>query len=97
MGDPFVTQSVFEDAIAKMIAKMNDISQKLDRELGSVRQEQGCLSSSISNVQTQVLEKHGRFDASGSSSPGDGKHGLPPQPVHKLRFPKYDGIEDPLG
>ncbi|XP_022680959.1 uncharacterized protein LOC111256735 [Setaria italica] len=37
MSDPFVTQSVFEDAIAKM----NDISQKLDRELRSVRHAGG--------------------------------------------------------
>lgn len=97
MGDSFVTQAAFEDAVAKMISKMNDISLKLDRELESVRKEQSRLASSINNVQTQVLEKNGRFDATGSSSVSHAKYGPPPSPVHKLRFPKYDGAEDPLG
>lgn len=57
MGDGFVTRAVFNEAIERMISKMNDISKKLDVELGSVRLEQGRLSTSISNVQTQVLKK----------------------------------------
>jgi hypothetical protein len=42
----------------------------------------------------QIVEKKGAFDC--SSSLFGGKDGAPP-PVHKLRFPKYDGTDDPLG
>lgn len=97
MGDEFVSQAVFDEAIERMISKMNNISKKLDMELGSVRQEQGRLPTSISNVQTQVLEKQGWFDSSSSSSGADGKQPHRPQPVHKLRFSQYDGTEYPLG
>lgn len=45
-------------------------------------------------MQTQLLERQGKFDSSSnhpSASPP------PPAIVHKLRFPKCDDAEDPLG
>jgi hypothetical protein len=41
------------------------------------------------------LEKKGSFV--GSSSSSDGKDGAPLPLIHKLCFPKYDSIDDPLG
>ena len=87
-----VSKAEFEEAVDKMVKMMGDIGKKLDTEVSSVRQECSLLSTSIKNVQTQLLDKQGRFD-SHSSSPGDG---TPAPPVHKLRFPKYDGGDDPL-
>ena len=87
-----VSKAEFEEAVDKMVKMMGDIGKKLDTEVSSVRQECSLLSTSIKNVQTQLLDKQGRFD-SHSSFPGDG---TPAPPVHKLRFPKYDGGDDPL-
>jgi hypothetical protein len=53
------------------------------------------LNTKIDNVQTQLLEKKGSFV--GSSSSSDGKDGAPLPLIHKLCFPKYDSIDDPLG
>lgn len=93
--DKFVTKEEFQEAVEKMIAKIGEIGKKMETDMGTLRQEQGRLSSSINNVQTQVLEKQGKFDSTSSS--GGGSHPLPPPVVHKLRFPKYDGSDDPLG
>jgi hypothetical protein len=43
-------------------------------------------------VQTQLLEKQGHFDASSGSS----TYNPSAPPIHKLRFPKYDGSDDPI-
>lgn len=94
MGDNnFITEDKFQEAIDRMIAKMNDIGKKINTEVASIHQEQGRLQSSINNVQMQVLERKGAFSSDGSSSSGS----KGPAAVHKLRFPKYDGAEDPLG
>ncbi|KAF8658447.1 hypothetical protein HU200_058898 [Digitaria exilis] len=95
MGDTTVTQASFDESMAHLIAQINDLTKKMDVELGALRQEQQCLNASISNVQMQVLASKGRFDSSASSAPG-GDRAPPPPLVHKLRFPKYDGTEDPL-
>lgn len=95
MADEFVTKEDFQEAVDKMISKIGEIGKKLESEIGAIRQEQGRLSTSINNVQTQVLEKQGKFDS--SSSDGSSSQPPPPPVVHKLRFPKYDGVDDPLG
>jgi hypothetical protein len=94
MGDDtFVTKDVFQEAVDRMIAETGEIGKKIDSEVASIRQEQGRLSTSINNVQTQVLEKKGAFSPDGSYA-SSSEH---PAAVHKLRFPNYDGSEDPLG
>jgi len=87
-----VSKAAFDEAIDKMIKMIGDIGKKVNTEVSSVLQDYALLSTSIKNVQTQLLEKQGRFD-SGSYSGGDK---APAPPVHKLRFPKYDGYEDPI-
>jgi len=86
-----VSKAAFDEAIDKMIKMIGDIGKKVNTEVSSVLQDYALLSTSIKNVQTQLLEKQGRFD-SGSYSGGDK---APAPPVHKLRFLKYDGYEDP--
>jgi hypothetical protein len=50
--------------------------------VGSFRQETSCLNTKIDNAQTQLLEKHDRFDRSSTS--GDSAGLPPPSLVHKL-------------
>ncbi|CAN6198913.1 unnamed protein product [Urochloa humidicola] len=104
MGDTPITQEsldatlekAIDEAMEKVFGKITELAKKMDLEFGNVRLEQSRLSTSINNVQTQVLASKGRFDSSSSSAGGDG--GRPPlaPPAHKLRYQKYDGSEDPL-
>ena len=88
-----ITKAIFEEAIDKMIKMMGDLGKKVDTEVSAVRQDYAHLSTTIKNVQTQLLDKQGRFDQDASGGGFD--CGLPPL-VHKLCFPKYDGSEDPI-
>jgi hypothetical protein len=56
--------------------KINIHIKQVDTDMGGLCQEQSCLSTSISNVQTQVLEKQRRFEHT-SSSGFDCKYGPP--------------------
>lgn len=69
--------------------------QEAGRRHRHLHLEQAWLSTSIANVQTQVLDQKGRFD---SLTYTIGGNAPPPAstPVHKLRFPKYDDADDPL-
>jgi len=89
--DQPISKAVFEEAINKM---MGDLGKKVDTEVSTVPQECAHLSTSIKNIQTQLLDKKGRFDTHSPGSSGGFDRNLAP-PVHKLRFPKYDGSEDP--
>lgn len=95
MGDAPITHAVFDEAMDRVITKINDITKKMDVDLGTISLKQGRLSTLISNVQTQLFDKQGWFD-SPSLSGYDDKTGPPPPPTHKLRFPKCDGSEDPF-
>jgi len=58
MGDnTFLMQTVFQEAIDKMITKMGKIRNKIDNEVSSFRMEIARLSSSLNNIYTLVLEK----------------------------------------
>ena len=64
MGDnTFLMQTVFQEAIDKMIAKMGKIRNKIDNEVSSFRMEIARLSSSLNNIYTLVLEKQGHFSS----------------------------------
>jgi hypothetical protein len=104
-----VSKEKFQSDIDRLIASVTDVNKtltalatkldehiaKVDLDAGSFRLEQGRLNTKIDNVQTQLLEKQGRFDKAFSSGSGS-SNGPPPAPVHKLRFPKYDGTKDTL-
>ena len=60
--DQPITKAVFEEAVDKMIKMMGDLGKKVDTEVSAVRQDYAHLSTSIKNVQTQLLDKQGRFD-----------------------------------
>jgi len=58
MGDnTFLIQTVFQEAIDKVTAKMEKIGNKIDNEVSSFRMEIARLSSSLNNIYTLVLEK----------------------------------------
>lgn len=67
MGDTLITQAALEatiekaidEAMQKLMEKMTELSKKTDGDLGTIRQEQARLSTSINNVQTQVLANKG--------------------------------------
>jgi len=52
-----ITKAIFEEAIDKMIKMMGDLGKKVDTEVSAVRQDCVHLSTSIKNVQTQLLDK----------------------------------------
>jgi hypothetical protein len=83
--------------VATLSTKLDEHMRKTELDAGSFHLEQSRLNTKIDNVQTQLLQKQGRFDGKSSSSSGGGEPYGPPPPVHKLRFPKIDGTEDPLG
>jgi len=58
-----VSKAAFDEAIDKMIKLISDIGKKVNTEVASVRQDYALLSTSIKNVQTQLLEKQGRFES----------------------------------
>ena len=91
--DQPITKAVFEEAVDKMIKMMGDLGKKVDTEVSAVRQDYAPLSTTIKNVQTQLLDKQGRFDQDAS---GGGFDRGPSPPFHKLCFPKYDGSEDSI-
>jgi len=87
-----VTKAILDEVVDRIVKMIGDNGKKMDDDVTSLRQEVGLLSTSIKNVQTQVLASKGRFDADRSSSSGD----TPAAPSHKLRFPKFDGSDDPI-
>jgi hypothetical protein len=90
-----VPQWAFQDANNQLVTMIHDLSRKMAAEAADRKTALALLGTSIQNVQTQLLEKQGRFDfnksfdASSSGAPS-------PQPAHKLCFPKFDGSGDPL-
>jgi hypothetical protein len=89
-----VPQRAFTDALDRMVGMINDLGKEIDAEAANRRTEQALLITSIKNVQTQLLEKQGRFNAHKSSI--DSSTGGATPPTHKLRFPKFDGSGNPL-
>ena len=89
--DKPATQASMEAMFDKLVKMVGDLGKRMDGEISSVRQEASLISASVKNVQTQLLDKQGRFDTHDASSSGP-----PSVPGHKLRFPKYDGSDDPI-
>ncbi|KAJ1254162.1 hypothetical protein BS78_K111500 [Paspalum vaginatum] len=100
MGDAqMVTAQQFDDAISKLIDKMTEMNSRLttvDNEVKTLCLDHGRLTVSVNAVQTQQLAMQGRFDEKKSGDVGPHPP-PPPAATHKLRFPRYDGTEDPLG
>ena len=87
-----VMKAILDEVVDRIVKMIGDNGKKMDDDVTSLRQEVGLLSTSIKNVQTQVLASKGRFDADRSSSSGE----TPAAPSHKLRFLKFDGSDDPI-
>jgi len=85
------TQASMESMFDKLVKMVGDLGKRMDTEIAVVHQETSLISASVKNVQTQILDKQGRFDTHDSSSSGQ-----PAAPGHKLCFPKYDGSDDPI-
>jgi len=83
------SQASMDAMFDKLVKMVGDLGKRMDGEISSVRQEASLISASVNNVQTQLLDKQGRFDTHNASSSGP-----PPACGHKLRFPKYDGSDD---
>jgi len=75
----------------KLVKMVGDLGKRMDTEIAAVRQETSLINVSVKNVQTQILDMQGRFDNHDPSASGQ-----PTVPGHKLRFPKYDGGDDPI-
>ena len=90
-ADVPVTKAILDEVVDRLVKMVGDNGKKMNDDVTSLRQEISLLSTSIKNVQTQVLDSQGRFDTDGSPS---GKS--PTAPTDKLRFPKYDGSDDPI-
>jgi len=80
-----------ESMFDKLVKMVGDLGKRMDAEISAVCQETSLISASVKNVQTQILDKQGRFDTHDASS-----FGKPATPGHKLQFPKYDGSDDPI-
>lgn len=93
-GTP-ITKEIFDEVVDKLVKMDGDLGQKMDNDVAAMRQDNGLLSTSIKNLQTQILEGHSRFDKDAFSS-SNRSPPPPPQPLHKLCFPKYDGVDDPI-
>jgi hypothetical protein len=95
MGDDAdipITKSILDDVVDKLVRMIGDNGKEAKTDAQQLRQELGTLSTSIKNVQTQLLDKAGRFDTDACSS----SNKPPAAAGHKLRYPKYDGSDDPL-
>ena len=75
-----ITKAIQDEVVDRIVKMIGDNGKKMDDDVTSLRQEVGLLSTSIKNVQTQVLANKGRFDADRSSSSGE----TPAAPSHKL-------------
>jgi len=56
------TQASMEAMFDKLVKMVGDLGKHMDGEISSVRQEASLISASVKNVQTQILDKQGRFD-----------------------------------
>jgi hypothetical protein len=85
------TQASMESMFDKLVKMVGDLGKRMDSEISVVCQETSLISASVKNVQTQILDKQGRFDTHDASSSG-----TPPMSGHKQCFPKNDGGDDPI-
>ncbi|CAN6360743.1 unnamed protein product [Urochloa humidicola] len=102
MGDDTVTAADFKSSMDNLFAELTLVRS----EITTIKGDQSRLTVAINRLQ---FDKH-RAGSSGAAgdedNTGDGKDKSalsPPPPLssapptHKLRFVKYDGIEDPIG
>ena len=78
-ADVPVTKAILDEVVDRLVKMVGDNGKKMNDDVTSLRQEISLLSTSIKNVQTQVLDSQGRFDTDGYSS---GKS--PTTPMHML-------------
>ncbi|KAJ1265722.1 hypothetical protein BS78_08G097400 [Paspalum vaginatum] len=73
----------------------------LDNLVATIQADQSRLTVAVNKLQSQVMEdQHGKNKDDNSSSNGSGGSFPPPPPqlmTHKLRFPKYNSVDNPVG
>nr|CAB3446890.1 unnamed protein product [Digitaria exilis] len=85
--DSPIMKAVLDSMVGDLGKKMDTDTAALRQDVAAVHQDQAILSTSIKNVQTQVLASKGHFDSDASSSGNT----LAPPP-QKFRFPKFDWV-----
>ena len=95
MGDP-LSAADFKSSMDKILVEIISVRD----ELTTLKGDQSRLTVAVNRLQS---DKH----ESGPSGENDDDKDAdtqkppplppPPPPTHKLRFPKYDGAEDPIG
>ena len=99
-----LTQSAaMGDSSIDDLKKILDKVSGLEGDLSTFKVDQGRLHIAVNNLQTKKLESGDHSGKDSGTGPGDGS---PPlfqhRPTvgnvasHKLRFPKYDGSDDPI-
>lgn len=93
MGDA-LSATDFKTSMDKILAEITSVRD----EITTIKGEQSRLTVAVNRLQSDKLasghpgEKNDDKDDDMQKPPP-----LPPPPTHKLRFPKYDGAEDPIG
>jgi superfamily I DNA and RNA helicase len=59
----FINIDDINEAIEKIVKKISEMGSLFQHDLLSINIEQGCFTTSIGNVHTQILENKGRFDS----------------------------------
>ncbi|CAO2197162.1 unnamed protein product [Urochloa humidicola] len=101
MGDDTVTAADFKSSMDKLFAELTSVRS----EITTIKGDQSRLTIVVNRLQSDKHHTESSGTA-GDTEKGDGKDksvSPPPPPpasaapTHKLRFVKYDGIEDPIG
>jgi len=97
-----ISAADIKSSMDKLLAELSSIRGDLStvkNDMITIKGDQSRLSVAVNRLQTD------KFPSSGSGKgPVDGEAPASPPPLqlsapltHKLRFPKYDGVDDPLG
>ena len=105
----FIDQNKWLSSLNETVTGLSETVTGLSTEVSSVKADQGRLHVIVNNVQNQILQSGdnnrpkanaplfvGKTDKEVSASTPTMGAALMNAATHKLRFPKYDGSEDPL-
>jgi len=70
--------------------------EKLFAELTTIKGDQSRLSVAVNRLQSEKIDDKNKEKAEDANSNHRPPPPPPPPTSHKLRFPSYDGAEDPL-
>ena len=88
MGD-HLSATDFKTTMDKILAEITSVRD----ELTTLKGDQSRLTVTVNRLQT---DNH-KPESSGGNDDHRVPNPPPPHTTHKLRFPKYDGSDDPIG